>query len=248
MSEQSPPNIFVKIDDTLYQLAPGNKKFWLRVADNQWEADTFSFLDRCLKPDSIYLDVGAWIGPTVLFAAKRCHKVYCIEPDAVAYEKLLANLRMNEVHNVLPFHGALHSENCPVQITNSDHFGNSETRVQTSAEGGITVVGIKISVFIDWWKIDRIDLLKMDIEGAEFDLIPSLIHFLDRYKPAVHLSLHAPLFAESERLEKLERIVKFASCYTYCFDKNMRKIDPKDILSERFQKKFTSVILTDVPL
>lgn len=232
-----------------YRVANGNKKFWRKVTDNQWEQHTFVVLDRYLHADSVYLDIGAWIGPTVLFAAQRCKTVYCVEPDPVAYERLLANLRMNGIDNVLPFHGALGSCNGSVQIANEEDFGNSETRVQPApGGGGITVLAMDIFSLLDWWGIKKIDLLKMDVEGAEFDLVPSLIALLPSIKPAIHLSLHAPLLPPDQRHDKLAAVVQLAGHYAFCYDKHLNPIPPQEILGERFTDKFATVLLADAAL
>lgn len=229
-----------------YRLVPEDRKFWRKVARDEWERSTFTFLERCLSADSVCLDVGAWIGPTALFAAQRCRAVYCIEPDPVAFERLLANIRLNEVGNVLPFHGALSSRNAGVQIANERGFGNSMTRVRAApAGGGVTVLGMDLSSFIDWWGIDRIDLLKMDIEGAEFDLVPSIIDLLPRFKPAIHLSLHAPLLPPHRRHDQLAAVTDLAARYAFCYDKHLKPVEPREIPGERFASCFNSVAMTD---
>ncbi len=254
--EQAPnpqPLCAVNLHGKRYRLAPGNDKFWRKVAAGQWERKTFRFLDRCLRADSVYLDVGAWIGPTVLFAATRCKTVYCVEPDPVAYQRLLANLQLNRIDNVLPFHGALAIANGSVQIANAEGFGNSETRVTAGSsdegEGGhATVLAITLSDLLRWWGIERIDVLKMDIEGAEFALIPSLIDLLstgNTGKPHIHLSLHAPFLPPSERHHKLAAAVELAGHYAFIYDKHLNRIAPEAILQEPFIGKCSAVALTD---
>lgn len=254
--EQAPnpqPLCAVNLHGKRYRLAPGNDKFWRKVAAGQWERKTFQFLERCLRADSVYLDVGAWIGPTVLFAATCCKTVYCIEPDPVAYQRLLMNLQLNRIDNVLPFHGALAVANGPVRIANAEDFGNSETRVTAEATSGnednhATVLAITLNDLLNWWGIDRIDVLKMDIEGAEFALIPSLIDLLsagNTGKPHIHLSLHAPFLPPSERHHKLAAVVELARHYAFIYDKHLKRIAPEAILQESFTEKCNAVALTD---
>ena len=253
------PLCAVNLHGKRYRLTPGNDKFWRKVAAGQWERNTFRFLDRCLRADSVYLDVGAWIGPTVLFAATRCKTVYCVEPDPVAYQRLLANLQLNRIDNVLPFHGALAVANGAVHIANAENFGNSETRVTPEATSGsedshATVLAITLSDLLNWWGIKRIDLLKMDIEGAEFALIPSLIDLLstgntgNTGKPHIHLSLHAPFLPPSERHHKLAAAVELAGHYAFIYDKHLKRIAPEAILQEPFTEKCNAVALTDEAL
>ncbi|MGI9310051.1 MAG: FkbM family methyltransferase [bacterium] len=240
------------LDGRAYRLVAEDRKFWCKVAAGQWERDTFRFLDRCLRDDSVYLDIGAWIGPTVLFAAARCRMVYCVEPDPIAYQRLLANLRMNGVANVRSFHGALAARGGAVRIASEGGFGRSVTRVEVRAPSGVrgdhaTVLAMDLRALLDLWGIARIDVLKIDIEGAEFDLMPSLMELTTRIKPHIHLSLHAPFFPRSERRDKLAAVVALAERYAHCYDQRLAEIQPHEILDARlrFEEKPRSVVLTD---
>ena len=86
---------------------PDHISFWSKVDNGSWEPQTFTVLDSILAPGGIHLDVGAWIGPTVLHAAHCSQKVFCFEPDKVAYMYLLANLKLNKLDNVIPFNMAV---------------------------------------------------------------------------------------------------------------------------------------------
>jgi hypothetical protein len=68
--------------------------FWEKLYAN-WEESTFTIFDRFLNTNSSYLDVGAWIGPTILYGAQKAEHVYAIEPDPVAYQELTRNLQLN---------------------------------------------------------------------------------------------------------------------------------------------------------
>ena len=228
-----------------YRVAPGNRKFWRKVDAGQWEPETFTVLTRFLRADSVYVDVGGWVGPTVLFAAAQGASVYCVEPDAVAYERLLANLRINKIAGVQSFHGALHAHNGSVKINNPEDFGNSETRVQPLGGDGIVVPALDIFTLVDLWGIGKIDLLKMDIEGAEFALMPMLIKFISKIKPVIHLSLHAPFLPQADRRENLTAVVELANNYKFTYDKRLNQITPEDILGAPFADKFTAITMSD---
>jgi len=232
-----------------YRFVPEDRKFWRKVAKNLWEPHTFKILDRCLSPHSVYVDIGAWIGPTVLYAAERCFSVYCVEPDSVAYERLLANLRMNRIRNVHPFHGAIGEKTGKLQISNVEDLGNSETRVSEDMIGDAGVVLSKsLSDYLSWWKIAEVDLIKIDIEGAEFDLLTSLMALPESLRKKVYLSLHAPHFPERDRREKLVSVAEFARDYRYCYDKNLGFIDAEEIPKGRFLRKYSEILLSNTPL
>ncbi len=44
-----------------------------------------------------------------------------------------------------------------------------------------------------------INVMKIDIEGSEFGLLPDIQPYLEEYRPALHLSTHAPYLPEAER-------------------------------------------------
>jgi len=99
------------IHDLEFRCDPYNAKFWKTVSQGRWEAHTYRILARFLSQDSVYCDIGAWIGPTAIFAARKCKQVFCFEPDILAYEHLLWNIRLNRLHNVIPFNLALTDNN-----------------------------------------------------------------------------------------------------------------------------------------
>lgn len=246
-----------------YRLAAADRAFWEKVAAGDWERGTLRFFERALGtvgPEAVCVDVGAWVGPTALFAAQFCGRVFAVEPDPAAYERLLANLRMNAAANIAPCHAAIAPADGRVALANRRHFGNSMTRAQLSTvdddgDGGgggggdgstgdlggnrATVLGLRLATFIDWLGIARIDLLKIDIEGGEFDLLPALLALPMRLRPVVHLSLHAPLFAESERTERLAAVAELASQYAHIYDAENTAITAADIAADtRFRDKF----------
>lgn len=209
--------------------------FWRAAAKGNWEPETFIILSKFLNPDSLYLDIGAWIGPTVLYAAKRCKKVICFEPDPIAFRHLIANLNNNNIHNVSPFNLAL-SDQMSIQKMASfgGQLGDSMTSLLKSSPD--TSPGFDAFV-LDWqtalklFRLDEVDMVKIDIEGGEFSLIPEMEDYFKKHKPIVWLSLHAPFLEEHERKEKLEKIVEVLSCYNTCLNSRMEPVDIKELQS-----------------
>jgi len=46
------------------------------------------------------MDVGSWIGPTVLLAARHSARVVAYEPDPIALTELRSNITINKLGNV----------------------------------------------------------------------------------------------------------------------------------------------------
>lgn len=91
------------------QWAPGryNQEFWTSVYQEcKWEEDVTNFLERHAKTNNVgFLDIGAWIGPHVLFywgllrvlGQTGNRKIVAVEPDPVARNVLKTNLRLNGI-------------------------------------------------------------------------------------------------------------------------------------------------------
>jgi len=236
----------IRLHGRNYKFLPEERKFWRKVAAGHWEPHTFRILDAFLDQSSIYVDLGAWIGPTVIFAAARCQQVYCFEPDPLAYEQLLGNLRLNDIDNVTSFHGAVYTRNGTVQIGNpAGTFGNSETSIISNNSGGISTPCLTFDHAMELFGIGAIDLLKIDIEGAEFELLPNMKSYLGTNRPSLYLSTHAPLFDKIERRGKMQVIAELADMYSFCLDRYLQPLRRDDLLSPQYLDNFCDVILTE---
>ena len=70
--------------------------FWKHVQNGKWEPETFTVLNKYLNRKHSYIDIGAWIGPTVLYGCQLAKHCYAFEPDPVAFQELRSNVRLNK--------------------------------------------------------------------------------------------------------------------------------------------------------
>ena len=125
-----------------------------------------------INETDIIVDAGANIGEFTLLAASQAKKgmVYAIEPNKEANELLLANIASNNLTNVKTFDVALDSKD-GIRNFYISHGTNSNFFYKTRDDKNILVKTITLKHFIENNAIKKIDLLKMDIEGAEFDVL-----------------------------------------------------------------------------
>lgn len=202
-----------------FRLDPYHSKFWRKAAGGTWEPETFAVLDTHLDQDHDYLDIGAWIGPTVLYGAARARRVYCFEPDPVAFRYLAWNLELNKVTNVSAFSAALSQG---VGIARMASFGgeagDSMTSLLNDGDHGSDVITLGWEDFASSADLSGVSLVKMDIEGAEFDVLPQLLPWLKQQRPALYLSTHAPFLDAETRLERMQKLAELLSFYEACDD------------------------------
>ncbi len=139
------------------------------------------YLDRVYKDifinqkDMIVIDVGANIGIVTQYMRDFAQKVYAIEPATDNFEALLKNKEFNNWDNVELFKLAISDKNgeADLHLFNTNRTGHSLTNTW---EGLIKepatekVKTITIDTFFTENKIELVDFIKFDVEGAE-DLI-----------------------------------------------------------------------------
>ncbi|MHB8076991.1 FkbM family methyltransferase [Desulfosporosinus fructosivorans] len=178
---------------------------WSHILNNLWEEGTFKVFDYFLKPDKSYLDIGAWIGPTALYCACKAKHVYAVEPDDAAFQELVKNLELNS---------SLRSKMTCVNAALTDHSGLVRLYTRTEAGDSLSSViptlsydnftevrGITLSDFVTEHDVKDIGFIKMDIEGGEYSLIPSMHDYLYSFRPTLYVSFHIYRLREEMKLK-----------------------------------------------
>jgi FkbM family methyltransferase len=138
-----------------------------------WIRDDYTPKGFEISQDAIVLDVGGHVGAFAVRAARMAPKgkVYVFEPTSENFSLLRQNIELNHASNVTTFNLALlgHAGSrqmalCDDQVSHS-LFGGSPNRKR------VEVQGISLSDFMKQEKLSRIDFMKMDCEGAEFEIL-----------------------------------------------------------------------------
>ena len=223
----------------------GNEKllhgrpFWDQVNDGLWEPETFRIIEKYAEPSRAFIDIGAWIGPTTLFGACVAGKVFSVEPDPVAISALKDNIALNAAlaTKIRLFEGCIANVSGPVSIGNPKGFGNTLSSLLYKNENRQhSTEGLNFSDFVSTFDIENCSLIKMDIEGAEMLVLPTMIDYLVQYKPSLFLSIHRPMYGERcyEVSEMIFDIL--SSIYTYILNSDGQPItDINDVRMFNFE-------------
>ncbi|MCM0592778.1 MAG: FkbM family methyltransferase [Gloeotrichia echinulata DVL01] len=170
-----------------------HQSFWEDLNDGGWEPETFKVFDRFISQDVTYIDVGAWIGPTLLYAAQRAKAAFAFEPDPLAYQEMLANVQLNpEITNIQTYEALIGIESGKTRLGSRDEGGDSTSSVLFSEmKTSWLVESINLPEFVEKQGLRSPLFIKIDIEGGEYSLLPTLVNFFKNYQPIVlYLSLH----------------------------------------------------------
>lgn len=168
-----------------------------------------------IEQGDIVIDFGANVGDvTAYFARKGCN-VYAYEPNPTAFNKLYK--RFKRYNNVKCIRKAVGNKNGAAQLYLwTECPGNPlMNSVGSSLRGDksdvsskhVTVDVLEVKNII--CELDKIKLIKMDIEGAEYDVLPELFHFSDRIEFVVCETHQHLLPGSSTKHAELEEEIKY---------------------------------------
>jgi FkbM family methyltransferase len=154
------------------------------------------------------LDVGANVGSTSILLGTSLRgraTIYAVEPHPVLFDILVKNIKRNNLDGiVIPVNRAIGSNQSFIKNDLSKNNTGVMYTVNKEDEDGLSTIKvnpISLDEFISNKKLDNIDILKMDSEGAEYDIFAE---FTSWEKVLLyHIEYHKITPGRMKRLEKL---------------------------------------------
>ncbi len=144
------------------------------VLGGSYEPSTTRVFRRHVKKGMTVIDIGSHVGYFTTLAATLVGgegKVLAFEPDPATYRLLCKNIEMNGFQNIVPVQKAVASEVSTRQLylrpdgrTSRLHHTEGTRTVQVEAVGLDQYLGAS----------SKVDFIKMDIEGAEFEALSGM--------------------------------------------------------------------------
>jgi FkbM family methyltransferase len=189
----------VRIGRRRLHVADDQPTFWDRVDAGRWESGTLAVIDDIVDGGTTFLDLGAWVGPTSLYAAGCARRVLAVEADPAAVDQLRRNLAANPELSprveVLP--RAIDAHEGQVRLGARRKPGDSMSSVLlANAPDTWTVAAVTPWQLAEMLAGDDRLVIKMDLEGGEYALLPHMKPLLGRAH-AVLVSFHPKILAES---------------------------------------------------
>ena len=245
-------------------VADTHREFWDKFEDEAWEPETLAVFEHYLTPSTVHLDIGAWIGPTVLFAASKAARVLAFEPDPVAFASLRYAVDANpHLSPVELYPVAIAGSSGHLTLGSKSNPGDSMSSILFS-DGPVkwNVKASRIEDFEHSWPADAPVFMKIDIEGGEYELLPALADFIRRRRPTIHLSLHGKFFlgdklhaslpvrtlAELRLFAKFLRFLPVVRSYKFVYDSTGQPVELLHLLQRNYWRHTPSLVFANTPL
>ncbi len=186
--------IFLNISESIMMYARAIERF---------EPAKFAFLKRYLKPGMGFVDVGANKGDFSLLAAKHVGptgRVIAFEPEPENCAWMRKSIGANGFTNIVLMQKALSNRTGTANLYLGKKSGwhTLKPEQENRNEGVITISTCELDNVLE----GRCDVLKIDVEGAENEVIDGAAETIKLHRPAILLDLHPQLGADVADIQR----------------------------------------------
>jgi FkbM family methyltransferase len=181
------------------------------VPNHAWEPQTSRLLVVLSQKAQTVVVGGAYFGDHTILIAKEIAKskgvIHAFEPNKAQFNMLLNNVNLNNLNNVIQKNIGLWDNNeTNLSLIGYDSFAYPEPVIEISADSFPTIT---IDEYFNNIGIKSLDLIMLDIEGAELRALKGAINFLKQTverAPNIVFEVHSHFVDWSNGLENTEII------------------------------------------
>ena len=181
--------------------------------------DCFQAIKDVTNP--IVFDVGANIGTISIWLSRilTLGHVYSFEAQPQIFYQLAGNVALNNLYNIDVFNYAVGSEEGYITFNEPNYFSNYDFGTFSllkekipSSNKKSTVQCVTLDNFITRFKIPKVDLLKIDVEGMDLEVLKGSVNILNNFAPAIYIEHF------DNTTSMLNEIKEFLSEFNYSYD------------------------------
>ncbi|WP_286233232.1 FkbM family methyltransferase [Thalassotalea sediminis] len=168
----------------------GDLSFLLPVVKNEhlyFAQDLFDISDH-----EVLLDVGGFDGDSIRDFTSICNsqfdKIISLEPFDENFKKLTQTVKELGLINVVLINKGAWSESTTLSFSITEE--NIDNKITVEGQGTENISVDTLDNIIDECDIDKISLIKMDINGAEYEALRGAEHTLNTFRPNIAVKMH----------------------------------------------------------
>lgn len=182
---------------------------YANMPDNSWKYALRSV--SLNSPSAVIIDIGSNVGAFSLSLAKKClecglikTQIVSFEPNPIVYQKLLGNIANNvnlkTIINteILAIGNEVGSMGMIFEAQNTGHG-----RISNTSEESVLVEMTTLDNYFKNKNLNRLDFIKIDVEGYEPFVIDGAIKTIEMHKPDIYIEITPSWFQERGRSSSL---------------------------------------------
>lgn len=190
-------------------------KLWLptryfKYFPADYEKENFELLSATCREGGLVMDIGAHIGLFAVIASKvvgKTGKVLAFEPAPSTFKLLQKTVAINKKEDTIDvFQKAVGRKVGKTVFFVSDGEADNSNSLVSYLEDrplhGIDIDVTTIDAVVAAQNLSKLDFIKMDVEGAEFDTLHGAVQTLNTLRPVCIVAIHPnPILAKGDTLE-----------------------------------------------
>lgn len=197
----------------------------LRESEGYYEEWVYSIINSLLPHDAVVMDIGAHIGVISLLMAKiaKSGKIIAFEASPENYALLVKNITDNFIKNIQPENLAIYNKETTLTINHVEEFSGgaflSGPRSSYRDDRARTY-HVKAVRLDDWARennINRLDFIKMDVEGTEKASIEGSLEVLKKFRPYLIIEFNLYTIKNIQNEDPLDLFFLLKETFPYIF-------------------------------
>jgi FkbM family methyltransferase len=189
------------VEKDIYVIYQHQLRTWLAIPSSRfymymlaYERSVVDTVRRLITPESVFIDVGAFIGFYSILAAKLRARVIALEPDPRSFQILLHNIEMSALRQrVLLINAAVGACKGSIKLKLADNPSESSASDylnDSRVVGVVEVPMISLDEIFKSQELKRVDVIKIDVEGSGSDVVAGAKLVLSRFRPHMIFEVH----------------------------------------------------------
>lgn len=169
-------------------------------AQGSWEPFLIRKICEYMQPDGVFIDIGANIGYHTFYLASEFPEATCLcfEPHPTLYQQLQENIQLNAFNHVQAFELAVGNTKGKIDFYMQDDscYNRGMSGIQYHSEMGDAVERVQVNIttldqHLDQAAKKRVQVMKIDTQGHEFEVICGALDTIRQSKPVIFLEYHS---------------------------------------------------------
>lgn len=179
---------------SLHTMVADGLQFWFPELAESMET-TALYLDYAhLQPGQTVLDLGAYAGGAAFHFSRAVGpegRVFAFEPDPRSYDCLRRNIALHHLDNVIADPRGVWSRSGRVMFQAEGSMGSAVVDASArSSDTKLSIEVVSLSDFCQEHAIEKVDFVKMDVEGSEGAILEGAADFIRQHHPAMIIEVH----------------------------------------------------------
>jgi len=156
--------------------------------------ERIEFKDFLPKRGDVVIDCGASLGDyTLLYSSLvgKEGKIVAFEPNGMAFNLLVKNIDVNGVKNIIALNMAVYDKAGIVTLKRGKYSTDDRiVYLKARSKDLYTKRATTIDATVKKLKLPKVDLIKIDVEGAEYQVLKGALFTLEKFRPKIIVEVH----------------------------------------------------------